>query len=69
MSKIVSLTAEARHAIRCKGPTNTQLIELLNSNDSIDHLSRQVRWLAYDLLRQQGKLVGTTGVLKDAARR
>ena len=54
-AKKITVSDEARLAIRRKPPTDRELVKWLNSNDEIDMpTSEQARAIAYALLAQRG---------------
>lgn len=52
---MITLTPEAIHAIKCKGPSDAHLLRMLNGYDEKDMPdSRHVRWMAAKILTSLG---------------
>lgn len=55
--KSIALSEEAKHALKCKGPSDKRLIEILQTNcQSKAATDREQRWMAGHILHLQGYL-------------
>lgn len=55
MNNTLEVTAEAKAALRHKGPSTAQLVKMVNGSDETSMpSSRHVRWMAAQIIIQRG---------------